>query len=460
MAGTHPSWDQNNRFEEINDVEDNYLERLDLRKDLAANGHFSDELLFDGIDYSYSNLAARSYYDEPEPIDEEEQFYRDYPEERPTPEPEDQPFLTPKEEELVSRASERIARARAIGKTDVKLTQLEIDALHRLEQAKNPNTSASSKALTAAKKGPKAKAIEASKKKRSDSPRSRKLADGRVRNSSNVSARSTRDDEELVSFKIPEEPFQRELDFAQSRRTSMPAQFYQYPSHYGSPLRPGSRTASTQSLRGMPPLAYAPYYQNRYVSAAMAEGSYARASHTAPSSRTRSHSRPEHADPDSYARSRGSSSSSYRSHVADAYNTASQYPRPARFDIDDARYAVPYRRVVSGPAVSNSHTPSLSRRHSDRDHVHERDDLYPSEPSNRSTSRHDIDDSGRRTPSDSGSDPTYQDSGEARERPDNKGSRGRYTIKTRAAAASSSVAAVGKTAKSTANISPAKIRRR
>lgn len=269
-AGTHQSWDQINRFEEVNDTEEEYLQQLDLRRELAGKGHYSDELLFDGIDYSYSNLVDRPYYDDPASVDEEEQFYRDYPEERPTPEPEEQqqPLLTPKEEELVARASERIARARAIGKTDIKLTQPEIDALHRLEQAKNSKPATHSKALTSAKKGPKARAIEASKKKRPNSPKSQKLADGRVRNSSNASTRSVRDDEEFVNFKIPEEPFQREQDFAQLRRTSTPAQFYQYSSYYGSPLRPGSRTASTQSLRGMPPAAYAPYYQNRFVHAA------------------------------------------------------------------------------------------------------------------------------------------------------------------------------------------------
>jgi len=103
---------------------------------LAPKRFASDELRFTGIDLTPANSRARmrrlkTAYDEDTDPDYEEPDDGRGPSHAP---PGMQLMLRDKEDILVERALERIARARALGKTNVKLSQAEIDALERAEQ--------------------------------------------------------------------------------------------------------------------------------------------------------------------------------------------------------------------------------------------------------------------------------------------------------------------------------------
>ena len=291
------------------------------------------------------------YYDGSE-FEESEDYYSDYPLRR---EGSQQDMLIEKEEELAARALERIARARSLGKTNVKLSQPEIDALERLERSKLQQkvTQSPAKSSPASKKTSKQKTIKAGKEKRSNSPKS-KPVEGRVRNRSNASARSAKDDrDELISYPLPQDP-----DYGYISRAADPrAVPYQ-----GSPLRPGgSRSNSSSNIRqavGAP--MYAPYYQGqRYVS--MPEGPVHRRGEST-QSRLRADSTY------SESRSRSGSSGNIRNIPLDQLPSPNHAGRAPRFDPLDPRYGSPRRRVVSGPPVGYGPPPpqpSMSRRQSD-----------------------------------------------------------------------------------------------
>jgi len=261
-----------------------------------------------------------------------------------------------KEEDLAARALERVARARALGKTNIKLSQPEIDALERLERSKVQQrvSQPPAKSSPASKKAVKQKTIEGGKKKRSDSPKARPV-EGRARNRSNASSRSARDDrDELVSYPLPQDS-----DYGYiSRATDPRAVPYQ-----GSPLRPGgSRSNSASNVRqvgGGSPM-YAPYYQGqRYVS--MPEGPYHR--------RGESNQGRLRADSAlSGSRSRSGSNANIRDIPLDQLPNPTQAGRAPRFDPSDPRYASPGRRVVSGPYAGYGPPPpqpGTSRRQSE-----------------------------------------------------------------------------------------------
>ncbi len=132
-------WEADRRFEEI-DSEDN-----DDGQGVGLNGTYpSDELHFTGADlglgirsrqrrdhnYSYSSRSSEEEESEEIPGGPMQLALRD------------------KEELLVQRALERIRRAQMLGRTNVKLTQPEIDALERKrrkEQAKSRGAETTSK---------------------------------------------------------------------------------------------------------------------------------------------------------------------------------------------------------------------------------------------------------------------------------------------------------------------------
>ena len=340
------------------------------------------------------------YYDEPDFEAEHYQRDVDYPLER-------RDSRQEKEDELVARALERIARARALGKTNVKLSQPEIDALERLERSKPQQKSPQPPKAPASKKAGTRKAIEASKKKRSDSPKS-KSVEGRARNRSNASTRSARDDD-LVSYPVPRDP-----DYEYVGRPG-------HEPYQGSPLRPGgSRSNSYSNMRGAggPPPMYAPYYQNqRFVS--MPEGPYHRRGDS-----TAARVRADSSRSDQSSRSR--SNSHLRNMPLDQLPNPNQQARAPRFDPSDPRFGSPSRRVVSGPPYGAP----MSRRQSDEMFLHV--------PPDDAEVQHYMVSSSSRSSSDS--DGSYNGvpvDVDVTERP---GTRTGYGIKTRSAAAASGTA--------------------
>ena len=133
-------WEENRRFEEIDSDDDDDGQGVGLN-----NTYPSDELHFTGEDlglrirrrrrhdhnYTYSSGSSDENSESEEQSGDSMQL-----------------ALRDKEEMLVQRALERIRRAQMLGKTNVKLTQHEIDALERKrrkEQAKPKSTEAPSK---------------------------------------------------------------------------------------------------------------------------------------------------------------------------------------------------------------------------------------------------------------------------------------------------------------------------
>lgn len=344
--------DQDRRFEEIaTEDEDAYLQYHSRAP--YEDGRFqSDELLFDGIDvheqnYMGSRRSHGHYYEDSE-YSETENYYReehDYPLRR---EHSRQSMIIDSDEELVARALDRIARARASGMANVKLSQAEIDALERRERSKPlPKPVPTQKALPATKKTPVRKAIETSKKKRSDSPKARPV-ESRVRNRSDASTGSGREDD-LVSYPIP-----ADLDHGHFHRSAYPSDSRS--SYQGSPLRPaGSRSNSYSNIRQPtgPPM-YAPYYQNQRI-VSNPENFHHRPDPYAHRSRADSDQRSVHS-------SRSRSNSHLRTMPGDQVPYPSHSGRPTRFDPNDPRFGSPSsRRVVSGPPYDAP----LSRRGSD-----------------------------------------------------------------------------------------------
>lgn len=326
-------------------------------------------------------------------------------------------MLIDREEELVAGALERIARARALGKANVKLTQAEIDALDRAERSnvqQQPRISAAPKALPASKKN--TKSSEASKKQRSDSPKT-KSAEGRARNRSNASTRSLRQEDDPVSYPVPP-PFPPDYGYAGHPYPAYPMYpMYppdpRFPPYQGSPLRPGaSRTNSYQNMRQMggpiyPPAPPTYYPQNqRYVS--MPEGPYYRYPDPA-MNRMR-------ADSSHSSRSNSSVNVPMASYPIDQFPPTPSTHAP-RFNAQDPRSGgSPARRAVSDPR--GNPTPQRSRRPSDELFIPEHND-------------HDAASSSSRGRSDS--DGSYHDQAvevEVLEKPSAKGG---YTVKTRSA---------------------------
>lgn len=291
VSDEHQSWNDDGRFEEIDTADEAKL--LRPADSLHAygydeNGRFqSDELMFDGLETNTKQKGSRrsvgQYGNDSDSSDDDAYFndYKDYPLRR---ESSRQSMLVEREEELVAGALERIARARARGKSNVKLSQAEIDALDRAEMSnihqQQPRLSAAPKALPSSRKA--AKSLESSKKQRGDSPKT-KPVEGRVRNRSNASTRSVRQEDEPVNYPVAPQP-----DYGYPGYPAYPAypMYPMYPPdprfpYQSSPLRPGtSRANSYQNMRQMaapvyPPVPPSYYPQNqRYVS--MPEGPYYR----------------------------------------------------------------------------------------------------------------------------------------------------------------------------------------
>ena len=420
------------RVEEIDTDDD--TQGVGLEQDYGDTRHFSDELRFTGIDMGGGSGVARrrrsgDFNDELTPSDDNDDYD---PRSSLVPRQELQLMYKDKEDMLVERALERIARARALGKPNVKLSRAEIDALDRLERNQNPPRP-SALPQTAAPKSKKEapvkrKPVEVRKKparnenkSASNSPKPKQL-EGRDRGRSGTSTQSGRGDRDdtLMPYALP--PPEQDYGYGYVDRRPPYPQGYLVPGpRQAQPFRQSSRTNSTQSLRQLQQLqqiqpmpAYQhPYYTNRYSSNPDVHYNQRPGSN---SSRT---SRPDPSEPDWEPRAR--STSSLVNVPLDQLPYQTNTSRAPRFDPSDPRFASPGRRVISSPPLSQL-SPSAYRRPQDELFLPEGQSdvmhyLVPSE------SEHDDDD-----------DSDYDEGVQVNvsERPG-----GEYAIQTRSAAAAS-----------------------
>lgn len=350
------SWDYDARVEELDTDDDNSPHGVELDQTYGETRYRSDELHFTGIDLRAGMVRRRrsgdTYEDEFTPSDDEdEQEYDVQPDliRRPNA----QTAFREKEEMLVQRALERIARARALGKPNVKLSRAEIDALDRLELERNytpPRPSAAPKAVPKSKKEAsmvKRKPVEVRKpqtggttRSASDSPTKGKSSDTRGRGKSTVANNSARGSREnpVTEYAPPlaDVDYDRRLPYQQA-----------YPVMGARQLEPsyrGFRTNSTQSLRQQSQVVQAqhhPYLTQRYSSNPDAVYS------NRPESTSSRSSRPDPSEPDWEPRAR--STSSLVNVPLDQLPYQTGVGRVPRFDPSDPRFASPQRRVASGP---------------------------------------------------------------------------------------------------------------
>ena len=359
------SWEQyNERFEELDDMDYDYYYGAGLDdRGLAPKRFASDELRFTGIDLTPANSRARmrrlkTAYDEDTDPDYEEPDDGRGPSHSPLGM---QLMLRDKEDILVERALERIARARALGKTNVKLSQAEIDALERAEQKNQPPEPPPvpkpvPKSKKAVQTRPKAQERKKSKgeKSSSNSPKVKAIEAARSETSRGRSSTGSREGA-LVPYPIlPEE------DYSPPGRYDSEGYFMPAPIRPG-PYGPASRTASSHSLRPQqsrtPPVppALQQYYVGRYAS--NSDAHYA----VRPGSNSSRASRPDPSEAEWEPRAR--STSNVVSYPVDQLPYQTQTQRAPRFDPENPRYASPAaRRVTSGPAVIQASP--LGYRHS------------------------------------------------------------------------------------------------
>ncbi len=332
--GAQQSW-----VEEIEDSDDDDGQGVGLDLAVSQRRHISDELHFTGVDLSSSRARRRkaNAYDEDSDTSENEEEDGDYDGNAPNM----QIMLREKEDLLVERALERIRRARMLGKTNVKLSQAEVDALERAERIqKQPDPSRKSKGKNVASTRPRA---EERRRSKSDKPSTStpplKATDPRRK------AKSSALEEPRPSYPTIPGP-----DYGQSSG----AMVYAPPAYYAGPVqRPkssgsksGSRTASSQSLRQLqqhtPPVPQYqhPYHAGRYFS--NPDPAYA----ARPSSNSSLRSDP--LDPNWEPRAR--STSNLVPYPVDQPHYPLYQPPPPQFDPRDPRFAVgPGPRIASGP---------------------------------------------------------------------------------------------------------------
>lgn len=354
------NWDYDARVEELDTDDDNSPQGVELDQNYGPRRYRSDELRFTGIDLGGGMVRRRRSGDAHEdnftPSEDEEEY--EYDVQTGLIRRQDmQVAYRDKEEILVQRALERISRARALGKPNVKLSRAEIDALDRLERNQNPpRPSAAPKAAPKSKKEApvvKRKPVEVRKngtkgttRSASDSPTKGKSNEVRGRGQSTTATQSARASREnsVTTYALP--PAEVEYD----RRSFYPPGYHRQLDQ--APR--GSRTNSNQSLRReampmpMPPPQH-PYYNNRYSS--NPDVLYG----NRPGSNSSRSSRPDPAEMDWEPRAR--STSSLVNMPLDQLPYQSGVGRAPRFDPSDPRFASSQRRVASGPpAIQNQAT--------------------------------------------------------------------------------------------------------
>ncbi|RVX72358.1 hypothetical protein B0A52_04563 [Exophiala mesophila] len=442
--GTRPDreWDFSrspyyDRVEEL-DTDDDSSQGVGLEQNYSETRFVSDELHFDGIDLGGRQVRRRRsgaafIHDFTPPSDDDENNHdvrTGLALRNPV-----QVAYKEKEDLLVERALERIARARALGKPNVNLTRAEIDALERLERNEAPpypsvapkQAAPKSKKEAPVKRKPVAaevrkKPSRSNTKSASNSPRRKAISDGRDRGRSTASSQSRSDREDSLntprSHALPDSEYGhvgRRIHYAQGYYVTGPRQ--------AESSRQGSRTNSNQSLRQQPlqmpnPAQYQhPYYAPRIASNPDVYSQWPGSS----SSRT---ARPDPSDSDWEPRVRSNSSlvNVPLEHLPYQTNTA----RAPRFDPSDPRFGSPQRRVASGPPLTHQQSPVAYRR--------AQDELFLPEPEEPEVMRY-------RVPSDSepeDDDDSDYDEGVQVNASERRG--GEYAIQTRSATASATKA--------------------
>lgn len=338
------SWSEyDDRFEEL-ETDDDAYHGVDLDQGYRPKRFVSDELRFTGLDLGQAR--RRHSYDDYSNSDEDDgrQGSRGLVRRGDT-----QVVLREKEDVLVERALERIKRARALGKTDVKLEPSEIEALRRAGVIPRPPDSPPTlpKAVPKGKKAAPAKSKAAETKKNgkkssSNSPKP-KAIEGRSRGRSTASNQSKSDSKEDAVV-----PYPMHLD----DRYGYPPAYYSRGSAPGSRQQSTARTNSSQSMRqqhhqSMPPYQH-PYYQSRYYSNPDVYG-------PRPGSGSSRAARPDPTDPEWEPRAR--SASNLVPYPLD--HLPQTGGKATRFDPSDPRFASPptTRRIVSGPPVAQYRRP-------------------------------------------------------------------------------------------------------
>jgi len=332
------SWHQ--RFEEIEDFDEDDGEGVELELGASQKRYASDELRFTGVDLGYSSARRRNgnAYDEDSDYseeDEEDDIYEGQSQQM-------QVVLREKEDFLVERALERIRRARMLGKTNVKLSQAEVDALERAERVqKPPDPPRNAKGKKTATARPR---LEERQRSKSDKPSS---------NTPPLKAIEARRKAKSSAREEPQPPYPM-LPGQDYGQASGGALIYAPPGYYAAPAqrprsstsRTGSRTASSQSLRQQPQhTPHLPQYQHPYHA-----GRYFSNPDTAYPGRPPSNSslRSDPSDPNWEPRAR--STSNLVPHPLDQSPYPLYPPPPSQFDPRDPRFAVPPGpRIASGP---------------------------------------------------------------------------------------------------------------
>ncbi|KAH0847970.1 hypothetical protein AYO21_03663 [Fonsecaea monophora] len=430
------SWDYNVRVEELDTDDEISPHGVEPDQGYGPSRFRSDELHFTGIDLGGGVVRRRrsgdSFGDDLTPSDDEDDYD---PYAGLVRRADMQMAYREKEDMLVQRALDRIARARALGKPNVKLSRAEIDALKRLELDRSqtpPQTPAAAapQAPKSKKEVVKRKPVEvrkvSGKKPSGGSPAKGRAADGRNRGRSSASNSSPRENvDNSVAYALPpvDVDYDRRVPYTQGYYVTGPRQL--------EPLRHSSRTNSNQSLRQQqmqqaPPYQQHPYYSHRYSS----NPDVLYNNHGSSSPRS---SRPDPSEPDWEPRAR--STSSLVNVPLDQLPYQTSVGRAPRFDPADPRFASPQRRVVSGPAgVLPSHV-GIRRQQDELFLPDEQPEVYrylaPSDTDNQD------DDDSDYTPED--------EVVEVTERPS-----GQYAIQTRSAAAGTSSQRVRSNGKGTA----------
>jgi PRA1 family protein 1 len=260
--GGQPLWDQ--RFEEIEDSDDDDNQGVELDLDLTRRRHISDELRFTGVDLNSSKVRRRKVnaYEEDSDYSDGDDDDDDYDGQGQSM----QIILRKKEDSLVERALERIERAQMLGKTNVKLSQAEVDALERAKRMPKQIDPPRAKGKKVAALRPK---LQERKRSKSDKPSSSTppLNIGEPRRKAKSSAR----EEPRPPYPMPVAP-----EYGQAGGAMMyaPAGYYAAPVQRprSASSKPGTRTTSSQSLRqpqqhapSLPQYQH-PYHGGRYFS--------------------------------------------------------------------------------------------------------------------------------------------------------------------------------------------------
>src|SRR6202012_5153797 len=120
------SWDYDARVEELDTDDDNSPQGVELDQNYGQPNYRSDELRFTGIDLGAGMVRRRrsgdAYDDEFDPSGGEDEYEYDL-QSGLIRRPDKQVAFREKEDMLVQRALDRIARARALGKPNVKLSR-------------------------------------------------------------------------------------------------------------------------------------------------------------------------------------------------------------------------------------------------------------------------------------------------------------------------------------------------